>query len=219
MSGGVEILTKVFGTKAAVESLDALHQNIRVEIGYALRSIAIQYANDVVTIGLAEQGIQSRSGELKRRMVIRGSIGYSRAWMLVYPGAQNAQKYRYPWAIGQGSPKNETMVKGYVRKSAAGTGKAITFAVPKGNVRKATKNRGERQRITWVTAQAAQKVKPHWRKLGDLKKAKPFMSGGALSNLRGSFEGKMRAALEAAIAEGHRITTAETSDFDGIGIG
>jgi hypothetical protein len=210
MARDLEILAKVFGTKELVAGLDEMHRLVRMRLFGSLKNLAQRFAEDVATSGLAEQGIVSRSGRLARSFVVRPRLGNAGAWVLVYPNASDPKrKYRYPWALGQGSPKNETMVREYLR------GIPSTAKPPKARGKWGRGHvYGRRQGEALVRA-GARVVKAHPRKVN--LRARPFMSGGALSRLQSVFAQKMEAAIQEAIREAQATTQAAAADFDGMG--
>lgn len=216
MAGEIELRANVFGDKALVAGLDDLRKQLRFRLFAELKSLARVYADDVAASGLAEQGIRSRTGNLRRNMIVRGRMSPDSARALVYPGARDERGYRYPWALGKGSPKNQVDVKPYVRAPGPGeVGGDVTLAVTRGGVRKGGKRFGARQRIEFKRFSGVVRVAAHHRRVN--MKPRPFMSGGAFSRLESVFAAKMEAAVRAAVQ--HVTTTAqlEAGGFDGMG--
>lgn len=217
MAQDIEILGQLFGSKELVDGLSALQRQMRSRIYGGLKALAKAYAQDVATSGLAELGIKQRSGRLAGSMMVRGSLGSSSARVLVYPNAVNPKtKYRYPWALGQGSPKNEIQVRAYAR-AVAGGGTEVTVAIP-GKARGATKRRGARHGVTYQTVSGAQRVKAHRRKVR--LPARPFMSGSAFGRLQAVFAQRMEQTIAAAVADAKAVQAAQAApgDFDGAGV-
>lgn len=197
MAGELAISANIFGDQELVAGLSTLHQRLRAQLFGELKRQARAYADDVVASGLAEQGIKSRTGRLARTMVVRGRLNATSARALVYPGAKDEGGYRYPWALGMGSPKNQVDVKAYVRAPRAGEVGGDAVLVRRGRTLKLGKGKIARQRIDFKKFTGVVKVPAHYRRIN--MKPRPFMSGGALTRLDAVFGARMEAAIREVI--------------------
>ncbi len=205
MASELEIVAKVFGAKELVAGLDEFGKDVRRRVFFSLKSLAQVYASDVMTTGLAEQGIKPRTGRLQRSMRTPAKLGDSYARVLIYPNATDpTSRYRYPWALGKGSPKNEIMVKGHARASPDRS----TYSIHR-------KRRGSKlgvaQAVAVQTSSGITFVKQHRRKIR--MKPRPFMSGGAFTRLQAAFAGRMEAAIRQAIQDAKVMQTVGQSDY------
>lgn len=213
MASELEIVAKVFGTKELVAGLDQFGKQLRMRFYGAMKTLARAYAEDVVVSGLAEQGIRSRTGNLRQSMVVRGRMSNAGISVLVYPGAKDPRRgYRYPWALGKGSPKNEIDVRAHFRRVPGGAKRPTARAL---NSRRSKLYSAKQSQS--LSAAGAVQVAQHPRKIN--MKPRPFMSGGALTRLNSQFAAKMQAAIEAAVQDAQRVATASATEFDGMGIG
>lgn len=210
MAGDLEILAKVFGDKELIAGLDAFHRQVRMRTFGAMKSLGRAFAQDVATSGLAEQGIKSRTGLLRGSFVVRGRLSAASASVLIYPNATDPRrKYRYPWALGKGSPKNETTVRAHVRGRVAGS-RSPTASTYNRRKRRLYSDRATAAHV----ASGAVRVTSHIRKVN--MRPRPFMSGGALTRLQSDFGRRIEEAVAAAIREAQAVTSG--GDFEGAGV-
>lgn len=208
MAGDIEIASKVFGTRELVEGLGTFGKQLRLRVFGALKTMARAYAVDVASTGLSEQGIQSRTDRLAKSFRTTGRLGAAEARVIVYPNATDPDtKYRYPWALGKGSPKNEINVRPHVRRAAV----MDTYAIQR---RRRGARLGVSQAIAVQTSAGISFVKAHRRRIR--MAPRPFMAGSAFNRLQAQFAAKMEAAVQRAVAEA-QYAESVLSEFDSMG--
>lgn len=205
MAGDLELAARVFGTKELVAGLSELQQDMRRRLFFSLRDLAKAYAADVMSSGLAEQGIKSRTGRLAGSMRTPSKLTAEAARVLIYPNATDPRtKYRYPWALGKGSPKSEIMVKGHTRQAHD----LNTYASQR---RRVGGKRGVAQAVAVQTASGVQFVKAHRRRVR--LRPRPFMSGSAFTRLQATFSARMEEAIRQAIQDAQLVASSTASEW------
>lgn len=168
---------KVVGDAATIQRLEEYPRILRMRLRQAIDGSARQYQQQVQSVELSGAVLRTRTGKLRSSVVIRYRESPEAMSAAIWP------KAKYGWMWGFGTPKNEVLVKPFVRKTLEGT----TFSLKK----------SKRAKKGQQFSQGVRFVRGHRRRMIGARVARPFM-GPAYERMRTVIEARLKAAVEQA---------------------
>ena len=177
---------QIFGDKEFVQSLYGFPRALRRRMIEGIGAAARSYAQAVQSGELSGQVLQRRTGKLQKSMVIKEKETPDLVEAQIYP------KAKYGWMLGQGTPKNEVLVRAHPRFLAGAGNVAVMSRV----VRKIGRGRSKTTTIVRKAqfGESSVVVKAHTRRMILAKVARPFM-GPAYERMRPFIEQRLQYAV------------------------
>lgn len=183
----IELTAEVVGENSIATRFTSVQALLRRRLIEGMRQTLEAYNADLAGLELAGGVLKTQTGKLRGSLVSRVYDGGTRIIGTSYP------KAKYGWMLGQGTPKNEVLVKPFARRFT----NMDTFSVER-------KRSGARKGVAQMKAvqhsSGVQFVRGSRRRMLKAKVAKPFM-GPAYLRSRAAIERRMKAAVEQAMAE------------------
>ena len=183
----IELSAEVVGENSIATRLTSVAAFLRRRLIEGMKDTLATYNAGVAGSELSGGVLQSRTGKLRASLTARVYDGGTRIVGTSYP------KAKYGWMLGFGTPKNEILVKPFVRSNAA----MDTYAVER---KRSGARKGVAQMKAVKTSAGIQFVRGFRRKMIRAKVPKPFMHP-AYERLRTTIQRRMQSAVEQAMAD------------------
>ena len=188
----IELTAEVVGENSVATRFTSVQAFLRRRLIEGMRQTLQTYNASLAGTELAGGVLQSRTGKLRSSLVARVYDGGTRIVGTSYP------KAKYGYMLGLGTPKNEVLVRPFVRTNS----EMDTYAIQR---KRSGARKGVAQMKAVKTSAGIQFVRGFRRKMIRAKIPKSFMHP-AYIRLRATIEQRMRTAVEQAMADANGAT-------------